>query len=211
VPIDLQILFVDDNSPDGTGDEVKRAMQEHKFIHLLQRSGKLGIGSAYRDGFASAISQFGPAALIQMDADLQHPPEKVQDLAKAVMAGADLAIASRYVPGGGTEGWRWSRRIVSRGANWLARAVLLLGVHDVTTGFRAFSIKCATDLLASGITSSGFAYQVEVVKMARDKRLTVIEVPFVFVPRVRGKSKLSNSEIAGYLKTILRLRFKSFG
>jgi dolichol-phosphate mannosyltransferase len=92
----------------------------------------------------------------------------------------------------------------------LARAVLWLGVHDVTTGFRAFSTKGATELLASGISSSGFAYQVEVVKMARDTGLRVIEVPFVFVPRARGKSKLSNSEIAGFLKTIVLLRFRSF-
>ncbi len=206
-PVDLQVLFVDDSSPDGTASEVRRLMATFEFVHLLERQGKLGLGTAYRDGLQSSMRQFGPDILVQMDSDLQHPPEKVPELVSAVMGGADLALASRYVPGGGVKGWSRRRRLVSGGANFLARTILGLKAHDVTSGFKAFSKRGAQALLEAKLSASGFSYQVETVKVMKDRGLALVEVPFVFEQRLSGSSKLSSREILGFLKTVARLRF----
>ena len=208
-PIDLHVLFVDDDSPDGTGDVIKKLIGRYDFIHLLTRKGKLGLGSAYSDGFRYALDVLGASIVLEMDSDLQHPPEKILELIRTVESGADVVLASRYVKGGGQKGWNRRRVIVSKAANWLARFVLQLGVKDVTTGFRAMNAKAARELANSKFPSSGFSFQLEAIKILKDKRMKIIEIPFIFEPRAFGKSKLSRLEITRFAKTVFRLRFRS--
>src|SRR2546422_7731427 len=137
--VDIEVLFVDDSSPDGTGDEVKQAMSRYEFVHLLTRPKKEGIGRAFLDGFRFALERFDPAVVVQMDGDLQHPPEIIPELIHSVLEGADVAIASRKVKGGMTVGWSKRRILLSWGANWFARIVLGLEQKDVSSGFKAYS------------------------------------------------------------------------
>lgn len=206
-PIDLHVLFVDDGSPDGTGDVIRKLMERYDFIHLLTRKSKLGLGTAYADGFRYALEVLDVSIALEMDSDLQHPPEKIVEMIKAVEGGADLVIASRYVRGGGQKGWSRRRVIISKGANWLARFVLQLGVRDATSGFRAMDAKAVGELLNSKLSSSGFSFQLETLKILKDKEMKITEIPFTFEARAFGKSKLSRSEITRFAKTVFRLRF----
>lgn len=203
----VHILFVDDGSPDGTASEVERLAAEHEHIHLLERPEKRGIGTAYLDGFREAIAKIDPSIFVQMDADLQHPPERIVDLVTA-LGNSDVALGSRYVPGGGIEGWSWRRRLVSRGANWLARVVLGLSVKDATTGFKALNRRSVDLLVGVSLSSSGFIYQVESVFLFERNGLRIKEVPFLFRQRTRGESKLSLEEIFEFLVRIIGIRMK---
>lgn len=203
----VHILFVDDGSPDGTASEVERLAAEHEHIHLLERPEKRGIGTAYLDGFREAIAKIDPTVFVQMDADLQHPPERIVDLV-AALGNSDVALGSRYVPGGGIEGWSWTRRLVSRGANWLARVVLGLSVKDATTGFKALNRRSVDLLVGMSLSSSGFIYQVESVFLFERNGLRIKEVPFLFKQRSRGESKLSLEEIFEFLVRIIGIRMK---
>lgn len=203
----VHILFVDDGSPDGTASEVERLAAEHEHIHLLERPEKRGIGTAYLDGFREAIAKIDPSVFVQMDADLQHPPERIVDLVTA-LGDSDVALGSRYVPGGGIEGWSWRRRLVSRGANWLARVVLGLSVKDATTGFKALNRRSVDLLVGVSLSSSGFIYQVESVFLFERNGLRIKEVPFLFRQRTRGESKLSLEEIFEFLVRIIGIRMK---
>lgn len=207
-PTDLHVLFVDDSSPDGTGDVIKKLMEQHDFIHLLTRKSKLGLGSAYSDGFRYALEMLDASIVLEMDSDLQHPPEKILELIRTVEGGADLVLASRYVRGGGQKGWSRRRVIVSKAANLLARFVLQLGVRDATTGFRAMNGKAVRELANSKLSSSGFSFQLEAIKILKDKGMKIVEIPFIFESRAFGKSKLSGSEITRFARTVFRLRFR---
>lgn len=203
----LNILFVDDGSPDGTASEVERLATAHEYIHLLERPEKRGIGTAYLDGFREAIAKIDPSVFVQMDADLQHPPERIGDLVTA-LEGSDVALGSRYAPGGGIEGWSWKRRLLSRGANWVARVVLGLSVKDATTGFKALNRRSVDLLIGVNLSSSGFIYQVESVYLFERNGLRIREVPFIFEQRTRGKSKLSLVEIFEFLVRIIVIRMR---
>src|SRR5712692_1171265 len=135
---DLSVLFVDDSSPDGTAEEVRRVAESRPWVRILVRENKRGIGSAYQDGFKEAILQTRATILVEMDADLQHPASALPELLEAIGRGADVAVASRYVEGGGISGWSRWRRLLSRGANAYARTLLRLQVRDTTSGFRAY-------------------------------------------------------------------------
>jgi dolichol-phosphate mannosyltransferase len=204
---DLHVLFVDDSSPDGTAEAVERAMARSPNVHLVKRPGKLGIGSAHVQGFAWALSNLSPEALVEMDSDLQHPPEKIPDLLKAVEGGADVAIASRKVQGGGTEGWSRWRMLVSSGANALARIVLGLGVKDSTSGFRALNAKAAKVVIEAAPSSNSYFFQVESLYALKTRGLKMVEVPFVFTARQTGRSKMGVGEIVGFFFGVWRLRF----
>ena len=209
----LNILFVDDGSPDGTASEVERLATAHEHIHLLERPEKRGIGTAYLDGFREAIAKIDPSVFVQMDADLQHPPERIGDLVTA-LEDSDVALGSRYVPGGGIEGWSWKRRVLSRGANWVARVVLGLSVKDATTGFKALNRRSVDLLIGVNLSSSGFIYQVESVYLFERNGLRIREVPFIFEQRTRGESKLSLEEIFEFLVRLIVIRMrgsKEFG
>ncbi|MBI3858751.1 MAG: polyprenol monophosphomannose synthase [Thaumarchaeota archaeon] len=196
----LDILFVDDSSPDGTGESVLAISSREKWIHLLSRKEKRGIGSAYQEGIAHALANFDPEVIVEMDADLQHPPETLSDLMGAVASGADVAIASRYVPGGGVGGWGLARRVVSKGANAYAKTMLRLPVRDATSGYRAFSKAAAGRLSSAKLPATGFEFQVAALCLLKGQG-KIVEVPFVFQRRIAGRSKLG-------LGAVLRFFFK---
>jgi dolichol-phosphate mannosyltransferase len=158
----------------------------------------MGIGSAYLDGFKEALSSLQPDILVEMDADLQHPPSVIPKLVSAIAeGGADVAVASRYVKGGRSRGWGLSRRLVSKGANWLARTLLGLQVRDCTSGMRAYRKSSAQRLVAAKLPASGFEFQVAALYTLKDKA-KVVEVPFVFQVRKAGVSKLKFKDVVRF-------------
>jgi dolichol-phosphate mannosyltransferase len=200
----LTLLFVDDSSPDGTADEIREISLREPWVRILVRDSKKGIGSAYRDGFRHAGETLDPDALVEMDADLQHPPAVLPELLKAIDAGADVAIASRYVPGGGVEGWGRGRRVVSRGANAYARFALRLSVRDCTSGFRAYARGAAATVVESSLPAKGFEFQVATLYLLR-KSARMVEVPYTFSYRRAGKSKLGLGDMTRFFFNVLRL------
>lgn len=196
----LQVVVVDDGSPDGTGELAERYAREGVFpLVVVHRDRKAGLASAAVDGVAAARGEI----VSVIDADLSHPPEVLADLAAAVRNGVDVAIASRYVAGGGIEAWPLLRRAVSRGATWLARAVLGLRVRDPLSGFFAVRRELLLDRRYSGI---GYKLLVEILATHPDAR--VVEIPYRFVDRAHGTSKLSAAEVLAYLRLLLTLRGK---
>src|SRR4051812_20783704 len=151
------VLVVDDASPDGTADLVRGHPRFGDVVHLLPRTGERGLGNAYRAGFEWA-ERYGYAVVLQLDADLSHPPESLPHLVDA-LAGADIVIGSRYVAGGRTVGWPWHRRVISRCAGWYARAVLRLPTHDPTAGFKAYRIGALNQIEVATTTTSGYGFQ----------------------------------------------------
>ena len=183
---DLDVLIVDDNSPDGTAAIVR----DHGGAYLLSREGKQGLGSAYRAGFAWAI-QRGYRLIAQMDADLSHPPERLPALIGA-LGNADVAVGSRYVPGGGIDAWTRLRRLISAWGNLFARVVLGLRVHDATAGFKAFRRSALLGIGVLDSSSDGYCFQIENAWRAEQNGLRVTEVPIRFTDRIQGTSKMSS-------------------
>jgi dolichol-phosphate mannosyltransferase len=201
---ELSLLFVDDGSPDGTAEEIERLSKERPWISLIRRPKKMGIGSAYQDGFRAAISTIMPDVLVEMDADLQHPASALPALVEAINDGADVAIASRYVAGGGISGWGRLRRTISREANAFARSMLGLKVRDATSGYRAFSKGAADAVSQSQLPAKGFEFQVATLHLLKDK-WRIVEVPFTFTERSAGKSKLGLADVARFFVAVLRM------
>ena len=206
--VDVEVLFVDDSSPDGTGEEVREAMDQYDFVHLLTRQKKEGIGRAFLDGFRFALERFDPTVMVQMDGDLQHPPEIIPELVHSVLGGADVAIASRKVEGGKTVGWSRRRVLLSWGANWLARIILGLDQKDVSSGFKAYSRGMVEELTSRRLSSSSFSYQEETLLVAKRAGKKVVEIPFTFTARKAGKTKFRTADILRFLKAILSMRYK---
>jgi len=200
----LELLFVDDNSPDGTQEEIRGISASEPWVRLLARESKKGIGSAYCDGFRHAAEALGPDVLVEMDADLQHPPSALPDLLRAIQDGADVAIASRYMQGGGVLGWSMGRRLVSKGANAYARFMLGLPVMDCTSGFRAYTKAMAAKIVGASLPAKGFEFQVATLHLLR-KEAKMVEVPYMFSPRRAGKSKLGPGDMARFFIRVLRL------
>lgn len=187
---DVHLLVVDDHSPDGTADIVRAQATEHPgTIHVLERKGKRGLGSAYVDGFGWALDH-GYPAVVEMDADGSHDPSVVPGLIDA-LGGADLAIGSRYVPGGGVRNWSRARQILSSAGNVYARVLLGFHVRDSTSGFRAYRAEMLGLLLAGAIRSEGYAFQVEMTRRVRNHGGTIVELPITFEEREAGRSKMS--------------------
>ena len=207
--VDIEVLFVDDSSPDGTGQEVREAMGQYNFVHLLTRPKKEGIGRAFLEGFRFAVERFDPTVVVQMDGDLQHPPEIIPELIHSVLEGADVAIASRKVEGGKTVGWSRRRILVSWGANWLARIVLGLEQKDVTSGFKAYSRGTVEELTSRKLSSSSFSYQEETLLVAKRAGKKAVEIPFTFSARKAGRTKFKTADILRFLKAILVMRYKA--
>lgn len=184
------VVVVDDSSPDGTADLAVAAGRELGQVEVLRRPGKAGLGSAYRYGFAWGLER-GFDALIEMDADLSHDPTVLPMLLAPLGAGYDLAIGSRYVPGGSTPKWKWYRLLLSKGGNRYAGLVLGLGVHDATAGFRAYRADLLGGLDLSTIRAEGYGFQIEMTYEARRAGARILEVPISFRDRVRGTSKMS--------------------
>jgi dolichol-phosphate mannosyltransferase len=185
------VLVVDDGSPDGTGDLVKAMAGELRDIHLLTRSEKSGLGSAYRAGFAWGLEQ-GYDAMIEMDADFSHDPAALPAILAPLSEGFDLSIGSRYVEGGAIPNWARHRHLLSQGGNRYASMVLGLGVADSTAGFRAYSAGIMRKLDLTAIRAEGYGFQIEMTYRAKQHGAAIIEVPITFVDRAAGESKMSS-------------------
>jgi glycosyltransferase involved in cell wall biosynthesis len=188
---DAGILVVDDASPDGTADLAESVAAEIGDAQVLRRDGKRGLGSAYRDGFALAVAE-GAEVLVEMDSDLSHDPGDLPPLLAAVEHGADLAIGSRYVPGGSIPNWSWHRVMLSRWGNRYAAGLLGLAVNDATAGFRAYRATALQTINLAGVRAEGYAFQIEMTYRLVRRGGRVVEVPIAFVDRTRGMSKMSS-------------------
>jgi dolichol-phosphate mannosyltransferase len=184
------VLVVDDNSPDGTADLAERCGAALGRVEVLRRPEKAGLGGAYRAGFAHGLAA-GHGALVEMDADLSHDPDDLPRLLGALTTGADLAIGSRYVPGGATPEWPLRRRLLSRWANRYAALALGLPVRDTTAGYRAYRAELLAALDFADTHADGYAFQVELTYAAHRAGATIDEVPICFSDRTLGRSKMS--------------------
>lgn len=201
-PRDVDLLVVDDGSPDGTADVVKELVAVDERVHLLERAGKQGLGTAYLMGFRWAIDR-GYDVVVEMDADLSHDPADVARLIDA-LEDSDLAIGSRYVPGGNVTNWSLVRRTLSRGANLYARLWLGFDIRDSTSGYRAFRISWLQDQDLDDVRSEGYAFQVDMAHRAVRSGARVVEIPITFVERAAGQSKISRNVILEALISIPR-------
>ncbi len=186
---DISVLIVDDNSPDGTGKVVKEMSKINKKINLMKRNEKLGLGSAYRDGFKWGLDK-GYSYLLEMDADFSH---RFEDLVKILEASfsADMIIGSRYIEEGGSIGWDTRRKMLSSFANKLSKFLLKTKINDMTSGFRCYSNKALTEISYATTKSDGYAFQIEMSARAVQKQLSIKEVPIIFNERRLGNSKMS--------------------
>jgi dolichol-phosphate mannosyltransferase len=205
-PQGFTVLVVDDGSPDGTGEIADRLAREHEWVQVCHRSEKNGIGPAYLAGFAHALAN-GAAYVLEMDSDFSHDPADLERLLQAVDSGADLALGSRYVPGGGVSDWGLLRRLVSEGGSTYARLVLSLRVRDLTGGFKCFRREVLEAIHFDSVRSQGYAFQVELTYRAVRAGFRVQEVPIVFRDRQRGESKMSWRIAAEAMWLVPRLRY----
>ncbi|MFT5441993.1 MAG: dolichol-phosphate mannosyltransferase [Myxococcota bacterium] len=189
----FEILVVDDNSPDGTGDVVAEAGLQEPRIHLLRREGKLGLGTAYLAGFKYALAKDFDF-IFTMDADQSHNPRYLPAML-ASLAEHDMVIGSRYVPGGGIENWPLHRRMLSNFANFYARTMLKIHAHDCTSGYRAYRREVLETVEPFEVKSSGYSFLYEMVWRVCRAGFVVGEVPIIFEQRVAGDSKINSSEI----------------
>ncbi len=187
---EAHVAVVDDASPDGTGDVAKAIAAELGQVEVLRRSGKEGLGAAYRTGFTYGL-EHGFDPLVEMDADLSHDPDVLPALLAAVEHGADLAIGSRYVPGGSVPQWTWHRRLLSRWGNRYAAGALGLAVNDATSGFRAYRAPMLAQIDLGAVRADGYGFQIEMTYRVVRRGGRVVEVPIAFVERSRGTSKMS--------------------
>jgi dolichol-phosphate mannosyltransferase len=206
-PDGFRILIVDDGSPDGTGRIADELAAEHDWMQVLHRSEKNGIGPAYLAGFRHALDA-GAGYVMEMDSDFSHDPADLARLLQAVRDGADVALGSRYVPGGGVVDWGLLRRVVSEGGSTYARLVLGLHVRDLTGGFKCFRREVLETIHFDSVRSQGYAFQVELTYRAVQAGFRVVEVPITFRDRQQGTSKMSWRIAAEAMWLVPLLRFR---
>ncbi len=187
---DAQIVVCDDGSPDGTGQLAEDVAASRGKIEVVHRSAKNGLGAAYRHGFRVALDG-GAHVVVQMDVDFSHPPSMVADMIAAVEHGADVAVGSRYVPGGGTPDWPIHRRFLSNYGNRYSRWQLRLELTDLTSGFRAYRSETLEAINFESTRANGYGFQIETGYRLAQIRAKVVELPLVFHDRVHGDSKMS--------------------
>ncbi|WP_437503587.1 polyprenol monophosphomannose synthase [Sorangium sp. So ce1099] len=202
---DAHVLVVDDASPDGTGALGDELAARDGRVRVLHRPAKLGLGTAYLEGFQRALDG-GYDVAFEMDADLSHDPGYLPAFLDAVARGADVVLGSRNMPGGGVEGWGLGRHVLSKGGSLYARTILGVGVRDLTTGYKAFTRRALLSLDLGSVRSNGYAFQIETTYRALRKGLRVVEVPIVFVDRRAGHSKMSRRIFAEAIVEVFRLR-----
>jgi dolichol-phosphate mannosyltransferase len=198
----VNVLVVDDASPDGTGELADKLAETHDRVHVMHRPGKNGLGPAYRAGFGWGLDR-GYDVLCEMDADASHDPADVPRLLQAI-AGADVVIGSRYVPGGGVRDWPWHRLALSKGGNRYVQLLTGMHVADATAGFRAFRRSVLEEIDLSTVRSDGYSFQLEMTLCAWRLGFRVVEVPITFVERTEGASKISRAIVAEALWRVLR-------
>jgi dolichol-phosphate mannosyltransferase len=189
-----RVLVIDDGSPDGTGEIADRLASEHAFVDVLHRARKEGLGRAYVDGFRRVLETDADLVL-EMDCDFSHDPADVPRLIAAAEDGADLALGSRYVPGGGTRNWGLLRRAISRGGALYTGLFLHMGVNDPTGGFKCFRREVLERLDLQAITPRGYAFQIETTYRVKRLGFRVVEIPITFVDREVGQSKMSKAVV----------------
>lgn len=199
----LEILFVDDNSPDGTGDVIEGLMKNDSRIHCLHREKKEGLAKAYLAGFKRAI-ELGADRIVQMDCDFSHDPK---DVPRLVAEDTDLVIGSRYVKGGATPGWPFKRRLISRMGGIFIRTVTGMPLKDPTGGFKCWKVSALKAMEYDTIESAGYSFQLEMNHRAWKTGLKISEIPIIFTDRVKGYSKISAGIAVESIKISLRLRF----
>jgi dolichol-phosphate mannosyltransferase len=202
----MDILVIDDNSPDGTGQKVEQFRQQHQNVHVLHRRSKLGLAPAYQEGFAW-VMQREYDYLVLMDGDLSHNPRYISAMLKRVKDGAGVVIGSRYVSGGKAEDWALWRFLISRMANICSRLVLGLAVQDLTSGFKCLKRETLGSIDFSKMQSNGYAFQIEMAYLCSKGGFSIEEYPIVFFGRKKGKSKLSFRLLVEAFFLVLRLRF----
>ena len=200
----LELLFVDDNSPDGTGQVIDAMCRENPRIHVLHRTKKEGLGRAYVAGFQEAM-RLGAEKVVQMDCDFSHDPK---DLPRMIAEDADLVIGSRYVKGGATPGWPFKRRLISRLGGIFIRTVTGMPLRDPTGGFKCWKRRTLEGLDLPTVESAGYSFQLEMNHRTWKRGFAIREIPIVFTDRVAGYSKITPGIAVESIKNALRLRFK---
>ena len=203
----LEILVVDDNSPDGTGQVADALASENPRIHVLHRTGKLGLGSAYRDGFKYVLSQ-GADFIIEMDADFSHDPAMLPQLLNA-MEQSDLVIGSRYKNGISVVNWPLRRLMLSYGANWYTRLITGMTIMDCTSGFKCFSRTLLRRINLDSIKSDGYSFQIEMHFWCSQLKARISEIPIIFIDRRAGDSKMSKAIVWEAVGMVWKLKFAS--
>ena len=200
---DVEVLFVDDNSPDGTGAVLDSLAAHSPRVHVLHRERKEGLGRAYVAGFAKAL-ELGADLVVQMDCDFSHDPKDVPRLVAECEAGADLVIGSRYVRGGATPGWPFKRRLISRAGGMFIRTVTGMPLRDPTGGFKCWRKSALEKIDFATVASAGYSFQLEMNHRAWKAGLAVREIPIAFTDRVAGYSKIT----AGIAKESLKIAWR---
>jgi dolichol-phosphate mannosyltransferase len=204
-PVD--VLVIDDNSPDGTGRVADLLAKREPRVRVLHRPGKLGLGTAYVEGFRWGL-QRGYRLLVEMDADFSHQPRYLPELMRAA-EDADLVLGSRYVPGGGTENWGVLRRGMSRGGSFYARSILGAPFRDLTGGFKVFRREVLEALDLDTVQTTGYAFQIELTYRAWKKGFRIKEVPIVFYERTAGRSKMDRRVVVEAIAKVWSIRFSA--
>ena len=207
-PLGVRVLVVDDSSPDGTGELADRLAAELDFVSVLHRAKKEGLGPAYLAGFARALAD-GADYVLEMDCDFSHDPADVPRLIAACVEGADLALGSRYVRGGGTENWGFGRRFVSLGGSLYARVLLGVSIHDITGGFKCYRRAVLERIDLGAVRSKGYAFQIETTYRVLRAGFRVVEVPIHFADRTAGHSKMSRAIVLEAVARVPLLRLEA--
>jgi dolichol-phosphate mannosyltransferase len=202
---EVSVLVVDDASPDGTGAIADALAAKDPRVQVMHRAGKLGLGTAYLQGFRWALARDFDVVL-EMDTDLSHDPKYVPAFLRAVDAGADVVIGSRNIPGGGVEGWGLGRHVLSKGGSVYSRTILGISVRDLTSGFKAFTRRALEHIDLDAVQSNGYSFQIELTYRALRRGMKVTEVPITFVDRRAGRSKMSRKIFAEAIGMVWKLR-----
>jgi dolichol-phosphate mannosyltransferase len=203
----FSVLIVDDNSPDGTGEVIKLLQVKESRIHLLQRPGKLGLGTAYIEGFKYGISKSFDY-IFEMDADFSHNPNDLPRLLDACLQGADVAIGSRYVKGGDIKNWSKDRILLSYGASLYVRTITWMPIMDPTAGFICYRRKVLEAMDLEKIKFIGYTFQIEMKFYALNLGFKIKEVPITFVDREKGNSKMHANIVSEAIKGVLQMRWR---
>lgn len=207
LPRPFELLIVDDGSPDGTAQKVKELQQEFKGLHIEERKGKLGLGTAYIHGFKWALAR-SYEYIFEMDCDFSHNPDDLVRLLEACEKGADVAVGSRYCKGGRVSNWPLGRILMSYFASVYVRIVLWLPVKDTTAGFKCYRRRVLEAIDLDDIRFMGYAFQIEMKYTAYKKGFKIVEVPILFIDRVEGVSKMSSKIFKEAFLGVLQMRFK---
>ncbi|HEY9189197.1 MAG TPA: polyprenol monophosphomannose synthase [Ignavibacteria bacterium] len=204
---EIEVLIIDDNSPDGTGDKVEEMMSENKRIHLIKRPGKMGLGTAYVEGFKYAIKN-NFDLVFEMDADFSHDPNTIPSFLEAIKDN-DLVLGSRYINGINVLNWPMKRLLLSYFANVYTKIVTGMKINDATGGFKCFRIEVLKSIDLDKIKSNGYSFQIEMTFKAWKKGFRIKEIPIIFMDRQQGTSKMNKKIIHEAIFMVWKLRFRS--